>query len=99
MPSTTTFNIDLMQVGNPTPVLNIASGVPNSGTYSWTVPGSLTPGSNYLIRVTREDGSGVYGVSSEPFTIAGPITTYYVNGATVTPGGYARPPATTPTTA
>ena len=81
-----------MEVGNPTPVLNVASGVPNSGTFAWTVPNSLTPDSDYLIRVTREYGSGVYGVSSAPFTIASPITTYYVNGATVTPDGFTTAP-------
>jgi len=45
----------------------IAAGVPNSGSYSWTVPSNLPNGSNYVI------GVGVSGVSiafsDNPFTI------------------------------
>ncbi len=47
--------IDLLQQGNPTPILTIAAGVPNSGSYSWTIPSTLVPASNYLVRVTRKD--------------------------------------------
>ncbi len=86
-----TFNIDLLQAGNPTPVMQIATGVPNDGTYAWTVPTSVAPGDNYVIEVTRDDGSGVFGVS-QPFTIVAPAQVYYVNGPTVTPGGYTTAP-------
>ena len=47
---------------------NIAVGIPNSGSYSWTVPSNLPNGSNYII------GVGVIGVSiafsDNPFTIS-----------------------------
>ena len=91
VPSNTTFTINLMQLGNPTTILQIATDVPNNGTYAWTVPSSLPPGSDYVIQITRDDGSGVVGVS-QPFTIAPPTTVYYVNGPTVTPGGYTTAP-------
>ena len=91
VPSNTTFTIDLLQAGNSTPVLQIATGVPNDGTYAWTVPASLTPADNYIIQITRDDGSGVSGESPQ-FTIAPPTHVYYVNGPTVTPGGYTTAP-------
>jgi parallel beta-helix repeat protein len=89
--SSATFQIDLMQVGNSTPVLTIASGLANTGSYAWTVPAGLTPANDYVIRVTREDGSGLFGVSN-PFAIAGRIHDYYVNGPNVTAGGYTTAP-------
>ena len=46
----------------------IAAGIPNSGSYSWTVPGNLSNNSNYVISV------GVVGVSvavsDNPFAIS-----------------------------
>ena len=49
-PPAGTVNILLLEQGNTTPVLTIASGVPNSGEYSWTLPTSIAAGSNYLDR-------------------------------------------------
>ncbi len=46
---------------------SIATGVPNSGSYSWTVPSSLTNGSNYLISVGKVGIS--VATSDFPFTI------------------------------
>ncbi len=91
VPSNATFTINLVQAGNPTPVMQVAIGVPNDGTYSWMVPKSVTPGDDYVIQITRDDGSGVSGESPQ-FTITPPIQVYYVNGPTVTPGGYTTAP-------
>lgn len=47
----------------------IAVGVPNSGSYSWTVPSSLANGSSYVV------SAGVIGISvafSDTFTITDP---------------------------
>ena len=38
VPSNATFTIDLLETGDPTPVMQIATGVPNDGTYTWTLP-------------------------------------------------------------
>ena len=92
IPNSVTVEIDLLQVGNPTPVLQIADQVPNNGAYPWTIPATLTPASDYLIRVTREDASGLSAVSSQPFSITLPIHIYYVNDGTVLPGDYTTAP-------
>ena len=91
-PNDVTVDIALLQVGDPTPVLQVASQVSNDGVYQWTVPTTLAPGNDYLIQVTREDGSGLSAVSSQPFSITLPIHTYYVNSGTVFAGGYATTP-------
>jgi hypothetical protein len=82
-----TVNIDLMQDGNSTPILNIASGVANNGQYSWTIPTSITPASNYRIRVTRTDAGMIAGLSDADFSIAAPVSVYYVNDGSVNPSG------------
>ena len=91
-PNDVTVDITLLQVGDPTPILQIANQVPNDGVYQWTVPSTLPPGNSYLVQVTREDGSELSSVSSQPFSITLPIHTYYVNSGTVFPGGYATEP-------
>ena len=75
--------IELLQQGNSTPVLTIAASAPNSGSYSWTVPNSLAPASNYLIRVTRKDSTGAAGTSGSTLSIVPPVNVYYVNDGTV----------------
>ncbi|MEE9337425.1 MAG: GPI anchored serine-threonine rich family protein [Methylococcaceae bacterium] len=47
--------------------INIAADIPNSGTYSWTVPSNLPNGSNYKIDVGKI-GVSLAG-SRHPFTI------------------------------
>ncbi len=42
-------NIDLLQGGSP--VLNIATGAPNSGSFDWSIPAGQSLGSNYRVRV------------------------------------------------
>ena len=79
--------IELLQQGNPTPILTIAASVPNSGSYSWTIPSGLTPAGNYLVRVTRKDAIGASGTSGSPISIVPPVNIYYVNDGTVNPSG------------
>ncbi len=57
--------IRLMREGNI--VLNIAGSVPNSGSYSWTIPASVEEGS-YVVRVRTMDDA-VWD-NSEAFTVA-----------------------------
>ena len=75
-----TVDIDLMEEGNPTPVFSIATGETNDGDFDWQVPQSVTPGSNYLIRVTR---SAIVDTSDNLFNVTAPITAYYVNDGSV----------------
>jgi uncharacterized repeat protein (TIGR01451 family) len=82
---TGTVDIDLLQGGSP--VLNIAAGVPNTGKFVRSIPDTLTPGTNYQIRVTRDDGSGVSGTSATNFAIAAPVHVYYVNDGNVNATG------------
>jgi parallel beta-helix repeat protein len=54
------------------------------GSYNWTIPTSLTPGSQYLLRAVADQGSQPMGVSNQPFLIANNGRKYYVNdGSTV----------------
>ncbi|HZZ44157.1 MAG TPA: right-handed parallel beta-helix repeat-containing protein [Tepidisphaeraceae bacterium] len=72
-----TVNIDLLFNGSDT---LIAAGAPNTGTYNWSLPSNLTPGSGYVIQITRNAAPTAIG-DSAPFNIEGPITQYYVNVA------------------
>jgi hypothetical protein len=59
-----TVDIFLYDSNNPSvPVLNIAVGVANSGSYSWTIPGTVTAGSAYYVKVISRLYSGIYGSS------------------------------------
>jgi autotransporter-associated beta strand protein/parallel beta-helix repeat protein len=80
----TQVNIDLYQLvgGVPVFVQNIASNLANTGEYDWTIPPTITPGSNYLVEVTRlpdQDATTIVGQSLGPFTIAPPQSNYYVD--------------------
>ncbi len=48
-------------------ILDIADRTPNSGQFSWTIPATLPPGTNYYIRVGTFP-NGVYA-NSKPFAI------------------------------
>ncbi len=71
-----TVNIDLIQGSVTTPIV---AGATNTGSYVWTVPTSITPGS-YTIRVTRNPAPTAVGVSGS-ITIDAATTNYYVNGS------------------
>ena len=53
----------------------IASSASNNGSYPWTIPASLTPGSDYKIRITSSDRTQSDD-SDNFFTIANPRVTY-----------------------
>jgi len=57
-----TVQITLQRVGWKNARLTIAEAAPigpeRSGSYKWTVPANLPPGSNYTIAVTAENGIG-----------------------------------------
>ena len=58
----TTVKITLQRVGWQNARLTVAEAAPigpeRSGSFKWTVPDSLPPGSNYTIAVTAENGIG-----------------------------------------
>ena len=91
-PPAGTVDINLLQVGSSTPVLKIASGVANNGQYSWTLPNSITPGSNYLVQVSSDQYAGLSATSAQPFTIPAAVHTYYINDGTVNPGDWTTAP-------
>lgn len=76
-----TVNIDLLHNGNE--YLNIATGVANTGSYSWTLPVSIAASNGYTIQITRNTTSAIGDSGS--FTIASAATQFYVNGSG-TPG-------------
>ncbi len=83
VPQNVTYNIELLRQGNPTPVSTIASNAPGTGEYIWNIPLSITPASDYLIRVSRNDASALSDTSDAPINITAPISRYYVNDSTV----------------
>jgi parallel beta-helix repeat protein len=85
--TTGTVNIDLLQGSTTTPIV---AGAPNSGSYVWAIPMSISPGS-YVIRVTRNAAPTAVGLSPT-ITINGPVTTFYVNSGTVLPGDITTAP-------
>jgi len=90
-----TTTLDLMSKspidGSLTLVTNIAT-VPNNGSYSWSVPNTIAPGSDYVLRVTRNGPPSAVGTSAATFAISGTVHTFYVNDATVQPGDFTTAP-------
>jgi len=89
---TGTVTIELLQEGNSTPVLAVASGTPNNGQFPWTIPNSLSAAVNYLIRVTRDDLPTLVDQSDAPFAIVAPVSVYFVNDAIADPGDWTSSP-------
>ena len=82
-------NVDLSYSTDGINFTSIATGVADTGSYVWTVPTGLTPGSTYVIEVSAESVA-VSGVSQQ-FNMSGQITSYYVN-AGATGGEYTTAP-------
>ena len=60
----------------------LATGIANSGSYSWTIdPATYPAGATYVVEVTSTANPAVFGESSAAFTIAAPVHIYYVNGS------------------
>jgi hypothetical protein len=51
----------------------IASGVANTGSYSWTVPMRVPAGHGYMIYIRKTDNASERDVSDQPFSIIGNI--------------------------
>ncbi len=71
-----TVNINLLQ--NGAVVQNIATGVQDNFTYTWTIPANLPVGGGYTIQVTANNGSDPSGTSAQPFQVTASGDDYYV---------------------
>jgi hypothetical protein len=56
-------SVDIYLFNSTGPVYNIAINTTNTGSYSWTVPTSITAGSDYYIKVISRVNSNIYGAS------------------------------------
>ncbi len=74
-----TVDVELWRAGGAAPVLVVADDTANDGELSWTIPDTVFPRTDYLIRVVRADGAA--DTSDTPFTITAPVTVFYVNDA------------------
>jgi len=79
--ATIPIDLELIRDSDPFYRHTIANDVLNDGEFIWTVPDdpALPPGSDYRLRITRDDGSGFSDDSADSFSIAAPIHAYYVN--------------------
>ena len=68
--------VDLAYSTNGTTFTSIATGVAETGSYSWSVPMGLTPGS-YVVQVSSVNDPSILSLSPT-FTVTGQITDYYV---------------------
>jgi hypothetical protein len=57
-------SLRLVKAGVQSSALSVAS-LPNSGTYSWTVPSAITPGTNYRVRIANAQNSQLCGLSPQ----------------------------------
>ena len=68
-----TVNIDLLKSGKVVIVRSIAqavsSGSGGSGSYVWTIPSNVSPGTGYRVRVTSSTRSAFTALSDGTFTI------------------------------
>ena len=79
-----TVHIDLTNAAGTT-LQSIATNVPNTGSYSWSIPSNLAPG-QYKIRVTSDLNGTWTDISDNSFLIAPAGNIYYVNPNST--GGY-----------
>ncbi len=85
-----TVNINLLQNGSI--VQNIATGVPDSGSFLWTIPTGVTLGSGYQVEVTANNGTDPSGLSQQQFLIANNGDNYYINPGATTGAVYTTAP-------
>ncbi len=62
----------------------------DSGSYSWTIPGTQATGDDYKIRVTCNADINVYDLSDGDFTISKPLAVTSPNGGEVWQAGAAK---------
>ena len=85
-----TVNINLLQ--NGTFIQNIATGVPDSGSFLWTVPTTANLGSGYQVEVTASNGAEPSGLSQQQFLIANNGNNYYINPGSTAGAVYTTAP-------
>ncbi len=73
-----TVDVELVRDSDPLNPILVADNTANDGLFAWTIPLSVTPASDYRIRVIRSDAAGA-DLSDATFEITLPITIYYVN--------------------
>ena len=71
-----TVNLDLVR--DNTVVAPIASGVLDTGSYPWTIPGTVPLGDGYQVRVQVNDAAQPSGLSQGLFSIVGAGHDYYI---------------------
>ena len=94
-PGTGMVDVDLLheaQGGALTLQANILTAAPNNGQYQWAIPASVPPGSDYVIRITREGTPAASDISDATFSIAAQTHVYYVNDSTVQAGDWTTAP-------
>lgn len=62
-----TVKIELLRSDNV--VGTITESTPNTGSYSWGIPATTNPGSDYKVKVTK-NGTSYYDISDNNFTIS-----------------------------
>ena len=62
-------NVSIKLYINNTFSSNIATNTTNDGTYTWSIPNSVSSGSNYKIKITSNSNSDVYDFSDGTFSI------------------------------
>lgn len=76
--------VDIFLVRNGSVTLQIASGIENSGSFSWQIPASIPEAAEYQIRMVHSDNPEVWVLSEGTFSITSlAIDVSY----TQTPGG------------
>ena len=84
-----TVDVELIQEGVTGAVLLISDDTPNDGELLWSIPADLAPGTEYRVRITRNDAGGLSDFSDDVFTITSPVTNFicYVNDNSVNASG------------
>ncbi len=67
-------NIWLVRLHNSARMQHIiATNIPNTGSYAWTIPPRVIPGNGYFIMIRKVDNPLVFDRSDNPFTILGQL--------------------------
>ncbi len=60
----------------------MAATTPDNGAFSFAVPDdpvNLPPATDYRVEISRTDNGALVDQSNNPFSVTGPVSTYYVN--------------------
>lgn len=67
--SNSSSNVSIKLYVNNTFNSNITTNTSNDGTYTWSIPSSISTGSNYKIKITSNTSSDIYDYSDGTFSI------------------------------